>query len=134
MERTRVSGEHCASDNDVPVNRQRIANATRILGGRQGLYSALLGCLLLSTELGPLWPRGWSHGLVDLVVLAVFVLAYNRWIPEYYEERFGSVQKKEMTAKDLGIPLAVLLGLFFLSLWFSAPRNTTLIRFRVAST
>jgi hypothetical protein len=103
------------ADGEVPVDHERLRHATRILGTRQGLYTVLFGALYLLMELGDEWEwRGeWSIRLTVLAGIPVLMVAYRRWIPRYYRKRFGHVEPREISAKQFGVFLGVIVLLLF---------------------
>lgn len=101
----------------APVDHERLRYVTRLLGAQQGLQIALLGTLLFWIEANDIWhrhwTRGWAGGLAWLVGAVLFVRAWQRWIPRYYERRFGHVEAQEMSAKQFVTLLATLVALAF---------------------
>jgi hypothetical protein len=100
----------------VPVDHERLRFVTRLLGAQGGLRTILFGTFLFWIEANHdvwhwHWPRGWAGGLAWLVGMVVFFRAWQRWIPRYYERRFGHVEPQEMSAKRFGILLLALLAL-----------------------
>lgn len=89
------------ANREQPVDRERLRYITRLLGSPPGLNTALLGAffLFMSAEGIVHWMNRWWGLLAGLVWLLVFVAgmriflaASERWIPEYYQRRFGSAQ------------------------------------------
>jgi hypothetical protein len=106
----------------TPVDPERLKYVTRLLSAQQQrAKTVLLGALLfLAPEVHIWhwqWTSGWVGGMAWLVGVVVFVRAWQRWIPRYYERRFGHVQPQEISAKQFGI---LLLGLLAMAL-FSRP-------------
>jgi hypothetical protein len=63
------------------------------------------------------WPSGWwtlLEALAWLGFLRIYIPAYQRWIPEYYQRRFGSVQGPRK-------PWSKWYALFFLAVVFAFP-------------
>jgi hypothetical protein len=81
---------------EAPVDHERLRYATRLLGSQPGLNMALLGTFLFFLNVGEiLRSNGWwalAAALAWLVVSLIYRPACERWIPEYYQKRFGSVQ------------------------------------------
>lgn len=104
--KTRSSGE---------VDHERLRDATRILGGQQGLYTVCFGAVLLLPELDHVWNglTGWWAVLVGLGVLAIYLAALKRWIPSYYQKRFGHVEAQGPSVKQFAVFLFVIVALFF---------------------
>jgi hypothetical protein len=115
-------------DGEVPVDHERIKYVTRALGSQQGLYTVLMGAIFLLTELADTWrgPRGWLAALAMLAGLSIFLTAYMRWIPRYYQRRFGHVEPQQPNAKQFAIFLGVIVALIFFG-WFFAHRIDTVI-------
>jgi len=107
---------------DREVDPERLKYVTRLLGSPSGLNMVLLGTFLFVADVIFLdWPSGWwtpLEALAWLVVLGTFLPAYERWIPEHYQQRFGSVQaaRKPWSKWDALFFLALLLA--FLALLF----------------
>jgi hypothetical protein len=102
------------------VDHERLKYVTRLLSAQQqGGNTVLLGALLFWIEANDIWhwhwASGWVGGMAWLVGLVVFVRASQRWIPRYYERRFGHVEPQEISAKQFGILLLVLLAMAFFS-------------------
>lgn len=106
---------HAHTNGEAPVDRERLTYVTRLLGAQQGLRSILLGTLLFWAGANTIWhwhwASGWVGGITSLAGIVVFARAWQRWIPRYYEKRFGHVERPEMSGKHFGIFLLVLLGL-----------------------
>lgn len=88
----------CPAPCEVTVDHGRLQYVTRLLGSQQGLNTALFGAYLFRWNVGEIlhWPSGWGKFLGWLAAVAamrIFFLANQRWIPEYYEKRFGSVKR-----------------------------------------
>jgi len=98
-----------------PVDHERLKYVTRALGSPQGLYSVLMGAFFLLNELGDIWkgPRGWLAALAMLAGIWILLAAYTRWIPRYYQRRFGHVELQQPSAKQLAIFLSVIVILVF---------------------
>lgn len=86
------------ANGEAPVDHERLRYTTRLLGSEPGLNMALLGTFIFFTSVWD-WPSGWSTLLAALVGVAflgggwrIYIAAYERWIPAYYQRRFGSVQ------------------------------------------
>jgi hypothetical protein len=94
------------------LDHERLRYVTRLLGSRQGLTVALFGAFLFLGEVGDIWdwPSGW---LGDLVMLGGGLAMYRRWIPSYYQRRFGSVEAQEPSARWFGFFLLTLIVLLF---------------------
>ncbi len=78
---------------EVPVDHERLRYVTRLLGSQEGLNTALIGTLIFFSEI--LNSSGWWTLLAALALVGsfrVYLAAYQRWIPEYYQRRFGTVQ------------------------------------------
>jgi hypothetical protein len=85
---------------EVAPDDQRLSYITRLLGAEPALNMVLLGALLFFVDLinwG--WPSGWWTLLAALAWVAflvgglrIYLAAYDRWIPAYYQRRFGSVE------------------------------------------
>jgi hypothetical protein len=103
----------------IKADHERLTYVTRLLGAQQGLRTILSGILVFWIEANDIWhwhqTRGWVGDLAGLVGLVVFVRAWQRWIPRYYEKRFGHVEPHEMSSKQFGILLLVLLALALFS-------------------
>jgi hypothetical protein len=107
---------HSPADGEMPVDHERLRNVTRILGARQGLYTVLFGMIWLLKELGDVWE--WREGWLSLRLslpagIAIVILANRRWIPRYYRKRFGHVEPREISAKQFGVFLGVIILLMF---------------------
>ena len=105
---------------EVPVDHDRLRYVTSLLGSQQGLNTALLGTLLffLNTREILGWPGGWWGVLVwvaGIVGLRIYSAAYQRWVPDYYQRRFGSVQAAPKPWSRRGaISFLVILALLFI--------------------
>ena len=81
---------------EVPVDHGRLRYVTSLLGSQQGLNTALVGTLLFFVNTWEIldWPGWW--GLLAWVAgvagLRIYCVAFERWVPDYYERRFGTVQ------------------------------------------
>jgi len=99
----------------VAADHERLRYVTRLLGSPPGLNTALLGALLLLMNSGETlhWLNGWWGLLAVLAWLALLVGGWRiylaDWIPEYYKQRFGSVQAARK-------PVSKWSALFFLAL------------------
>jgi hypothetical protein len=108
---------HPRTDGEMLVDHERLRYVTRIYGGQQGLYTALLGVTLLFVELEDAWKAEGLWGFLDFLVamagLWFYLAAYQRWIPKYYEKRFGHVEPREPSAKQSAIFVGVIVALLF---------------------
>jgi hypothetical protein len=79
---------------EVTVDHERLRYVTRLLADQPGLNTALLGTFLFLEEILDLVSGWWTllAGLAMLVGFKSYLAASKRWIPEYYQRRFGSVQ------------------------------------------
>lgn len=116
---TREQQADSSADSEASAERERLGYVTRLLGGQQGLYTALFGTVLffMSVEKSGIGPA--DGGLLPawlpwIVGLGILLAAYKRWIPKYYQQRFGSVQALEPSAKWFGLFLLTLLVLLFI--------------------
>ena len=102
------------TNRELSVDHERLKYVTGLLGSQQqGLNTVLFGTFVFLME-GPfIWPRGRAIDLACWAGLVVFVAAWRRWIPKYYQKRFGHVQAHEMSAKQFAILLLVFVSLFF---------------------
>jgi hypothetical protein len=113
---------------NVPVDHERLRYVTKLLGSPPALNMALLGTLLFFGNVIALgWPSGWWTLLEALAIVVfgrTYLPAYERWIPEYYQKRFGSVQaaRKPWSKWDALFFLAFLLA--FLVLLFVGEPST----------
>ncbi len=108
---------------EVPVDHERLRYVTRLLGSQQGLNTALVGMLLLLAEISN--PGGWWDLLAlpaSLLGIKIYLAASERWIPAYYQQRFGSVQatRKPWSKWDALLFLAFLV-LLFVWIFFGQP-------------
>ena len=92
-------------------------------GSQQGLNTALVGMLLLLAEISN--PGGWWDLLAlpaSLLGIKIYLAASERWIPAYYQQRFGSVQatRKPWSKWDALLFLAFLV-LLFVWIFFGQP-------------
>ena len=118
-------------DGEGPVDHERLKYVTRALGSPQGLYSVLIGAFLLSHELGDIWktPGGWLAALSMLAGIWILLAAYTRWIPRYYQRRFGHVELQQPNAKQLAIFLSVIVVLAFFGRFFANRIDTVIFSF-----
>ncbi len=114
-----------------PVDHERLKYFTRALGSPQGLYSVLIGTFFLLNELGDIWkgPRGWLAALAMLAGIWILLAAYTRWIPRYYQRRFGHVELQQPSAKQLAIFLSVIVILVFFGRFFANRIDTVISSF-----
>jgi len=111
------------------VDHERLRYVTRLLGSQQGLNTALLGTLLFwmnvpdALDCGSGWWKQLAW-LVGLVGLTIYFVAGQRWIPEYYQRRFGSVQAARVPSSkwDALFFLAILV-LLFVVIFIGQPIN-----------
>src|SRR5579859_7650277 len=96
------------------VDPERLRYVNRLLGSRQGLNTALFGAFYFAMSIDRASHYPWSSGLTPLVALAFFLAAYQRWIPKYYQRRFGSVQPQEPSARWFGLFLLTIVLLLFI--------------------
>lgn len=112
-----VSSEetNCRPTGEAPVDHERLRHVTRLVGAQGGLHAILFGTFFFLMNLTGIlhWTRGWAGGLAYLVAAILLVAACKRWIPRYYERRFGHVKAQEMSARQFVIFLAVLVALAF---------------------
>jgi hypothetical protein len=82
----------------VAADHERLRYVTRLLGSPPGLNTALFGTLffLMNADESLHWLNGWWRLLAVLAWMALLVWGWRiylaDWIPEYYKQRFGSVQ------------------------------------------
>jgi hypothetical protein len=114
---------HPRTDGEMLVDHERLRYVTRIYAGQQGLYTVLLGASLLLIELGDAWRGEGLWGLLDFLVtmggLWIYLAAYQRWIPKYYQKRFGHVEPRQPSAIWFAIFLGLIVVLLFLGRSFA---------------
>jgi hypothetical protein len=120
-----------AQNGEPAVDRLQIVNATKILASRKGLYEVAFGCVFFWAGLSGFWPKGWATQLASFALAIAFIGAYKRWIPDYYHRRFGEVKSNEPTARQFGIMLAVLFGLFLFGLLFGNAADSALSKLSI---
>lgn len=89
-------------------DRERLEFITGLVSGLQGINSIALGTMwFLATipETVPWW--------VDLLLCALVILGI-RYLPNYYERRFGAVEKKSFSNLGFAVFLLIIL---FLMIW-----------------
>jgi hypothetical protein len=100
----------------VSVDHERLRYVTGLLGSQKGLNTALFGAFYFFISIDRIsgWSSVWSSGLALLVALAFFLAAHQRWVPRYYERRFGFVQPQEPSAWWFGLLLLTIVLLLFI--------------------
>jgi len=111
----------------MKADHERLRYVTKLLGSHQGLYMALLGTMIFFMNTGEIlqhWVSRWSILLAALAPVALAIggakilIAADRWIPQFYRRRFGSVQAARAPGSkwnalfSLGLLLAFLVLLF----------------------
>jgi hypothetical protein len=109
------------------LDHERLRYVTKLLGSHQGLYMAFLGTVLFFLNTGKIlqhWVSRWSISLAALASVALAIgaatilIAADRWIPEYYQRRFGSVQAARAPGSKWNALFSLALLLAFLVLLF----------------
>lgn len=102
------------ANREVPVDRERLRYVTRLLGSQPGLNTALIGTFVFFLSAEKVLNGWWSllAWVAALVGLRIYFVADQRWMPKYYQQRFGSVR----AAREPWSKWDALLGLAFLVL------------------
>jgi hypothetical protein len=100
---------------ELSLDRERLAWIAKTVAVQGGIGTASLGAMLFVMEITDVFR--WVF-LIMLPVVVLYYFAYQRWIPDYYQKRFGRVEAREPTGKGCVIALAILFGLFLFSLFF----------------
>jgi hypothetical protein len=96
-----------------PVDQNRLRYVTSLLAGQQqGLYTLLFGALFFALEMNVNRP-GWLTWLGMLAGLAIYIKAIRDWVPNYYQQRFGSVESQQPSARSFALFLVVVVLLLF---------------------
>jgi len=110
---------------EVAADHERLGYVTRLLGSPPGLNTALLGTLLflVNAEESLHWLNGWWRLLAVLAWLASLVGGWRIYladrIPEYYKQRFGSVQAaRKPSSKWSAVFFLALFVLLLIALYF----------------
>jgi hypothetical protein len=100
-------------DSEAALDLRRLRHLTENFGGLQGLNFAFIGALFLLTAMeevyGASWPLrgGWQWVIWAAVIGAMW------YTPRYYLQRFGYVEPRNPSNKQVAIFVLVLLIFFF---------------------
>jgi hypothetical protein len=113
------------TNSELPVDHERLKYVTRLLSSPPGLNTAILGTIVFLVNVGEILhsASGWWAALSNLAWLALLVgvlriYAADR-IPEYYKQRFGSVQAARKPVSKwsavffLALPILLLIAQYF---------------------
>src|SRR5690349_20245035 len=95
------------------VDPERLRRVTRLLGS-QPLDLAIFGAFLFSISIGRALDSPWASALTTLVAAAFLLVTIRRWIPEYYQRRFGFVKPQEPSVKWFGLFMLTIVLLLFI--------------------
>jgi amino acid transporter len=99
-----------AATAEVLPDRRRLTYIAENFTALQGLNSVALGAMLVASEIVGLheskFPLLGAGGAL-LVVMVLLLVAMIRWIPRYYEKRFGRVEPRRESYPQLVILLGV---------------------------
>ena len=127
-----LSMEHQAfAERGGRLEPERLKFITEHLSGSQGLILAAMGVWLFLNSAERVWPFPWWGNFLIWAVSVLLVVLMFRYLPKYYERRFGRVEAKGMTplqamivgALIIAIPI-FLIGWQIVALIWGSPLNS----------